>query len=265
MIYPTLLAVLVGCGPTPTSIELSSPVDALKEGSALQLQASVLDAEGQPIPDATLAWEVAPPEAARLEGDSLQLLKEGTATLVAQTGDLRQEFALTIHSPLVGEYERKTQPLKGMRIKVQPHGKGLVAEITRAPSDDEDSRAWDLEDRLSNVDPSSRKKLERNKQLMAYLKLIIAKENRCRAEAFAPGLHKLREFDRTGPSEWEARSLGSDPTETDPEVQKCEDYDLQFRSTMVVELRPDGALEVRDIASADASTGARQRWEPVEP
>ncbi|MCP4805999.1 MAG: hypothetical protein GY913_34575 [Proteobacteria bacterium] len=261
----TLLALtLTACGPQPASVTIQGLDQAPKEGDRIELSAQVLDGAGAELADQEIAWAVTPTEAAQLDGQTLVVSAEGPLSVTASVGEVLSTVDVVVQAAIVGEYERETYPLKGMRLRIGDRGGDLVAEITRPPNDDDEARAWSNERRVAALDAKQKKALDRNRTLQDYVAALDTKSVRCNAEYFAVGLHKLRDFKRVGDTEWEAQSLGSGEVEVKPDVEACEKAEMSFDSTMVISLQPDGSLEIRDIASADESTGARQRWVAVE-
>jgi hypothetical protein len=108
----------VDAAPPVVTGEITGVPDTMRELETITLSASV--------PNAT--WQVSSPRVARVDGAKLTALHAGTVVVSAYAGE--QSFAskeLEVRPVLDGEWERETEPYKGLRMSI-PSGR-----ITRVP------------------------------------------------------------------------------------------------------------------------------------
>lgn len=97
-----LLALFVGCAPTPASIKFDgdATVSVNKLDQVDVLKATVLDAEGKAIePQPTLTWAVTPDSVAKLEGTKVTPVANGEATVTAAIGEIKNTYAFVVALP----------------------------------------------------------------------------------------------------------------------------------------------------------------------
>lgn len=97
-----LLALFVGCAPTPASIKFDG--DAKVTVHTLDKvdvsKATVLDAEGKAIePQPTLTWTVGPDTVAKLEGTQVAPVGNGEATVTAAIGEVKSNYTFVVALP----------------------------------------------------------------------------------------------------------------------------------------------------------------------
>lgn len=97
-----LLALFVGCAPTPASIKFDGDakvtVNTLDKVDALK--ATVLDAEGKAIePQPALTWTVSPDTVAKLEGTQVAPVANGEATVTAAVGEVKANYTFVVALP----------------------------------------------------------------------------------------------------------------------------------------------------------------------
>lgn len=97
-----LLALFVGCAPTPASIKFDgdAKVSVHKLDQVDVLKATVLDAEGKAIePQPTLTWTVSPDSVAKLEGAKVTPIANGEATVAAAIGEVKGQYTFVVALP----------------------------------------------------------------------------------------------------------------------------------------------------------------------
>lgn len=97
-----LLALFVGCAPTPASIKFDgdATVSVNKLDQVDVLKATVLDAEGKAIePQPALTWTVTPDSVAKLEGAKVTPVANGEATVTAAVGEVKNKYAFIVALP----------------------------------------------------------------------------------------------------------------------------------------------------------------------
>jgi hypothetical protein len=97
-----LLALLVGCAPTPASIKFDgdAKVTVHKLDQVDYLKATVLDAEGKAIePQPALSWTVTPDTVAKLEGMKVAPVANGEATVTAAVGEVKANYTFVVALP----------------------------------------------------------------------------------------------------------------------------------------------------------------------
>ena len=84
----------------PTEVSLSfADVTMAAEGQTLQLTATVLDQNGDPIPDAPVAWESDDPAIVTVSGTGLLIAQgPGTAEVTATAGEFTDAAAVIVQS-----------------------------------------------------------------------------------------------------------------------------------------------------------------------
>ena len=86
---------------TPRTVQVE-PERALLTafGETLQLAATVLDGNGQPVADASVTWQSSNPEVAAVSDAGLvTAVANGTATITAHSGDLSGSSEISVHGP----------------------------------------------------------------------------------------------------------------------------------------------------------------------
>ncbi|MDP2305230.1 MAG: Ig-like domain-containing protein [Pseudomonadota bacterium] len=97
-----LLALFVGCAPTPASIKFDgdAKVSVHKLDQVGVLKATVLDADGKAIePQPALAWTVTPDSVAKLEGAKVTPIANGEATVAASVGTVKAQYTFVVALP----------------------------------------------------------------------------------------------------------------------------------------------------------------------
>ena len=97
-----LLALLVGCAPTPASIKFDGePVVTVHTLDAIATAgATVLDAEGKAIdPQPKLTWTASPNEAGKIEGDKVTPAANGDITVEAAVGEVKGSYKIHVALP----------------------------------------------------------------------------------------------------------------------------------------------------------------------
>ncbi len=97
-----LLALFVGCAPTPASIKFDgdAKVTVNKLDQVDALKATVLDADGKAIePQPTLSWSVTPDSVAKLEGMKIAPVANGEATVAAAIGEIKASYTFVVALP----------------------------------------------------------------------------------------------------------------------------------------------------------------------
>ncbi|MDP2317687.1 MAG: Ig-like domain-containing protein [Pseudomonadota bacterium] len=97
-----LLALFVGCAPTPASIKFDgdAKVSVNKLDQVDVLKATVLDAEGKAIePQPALTWTVSPDSVAKLEGAKVTPIANGEATVTAAVGEVKNKYTFVVALP----------------------------------------------------------------------------------------------------------------------------------------------------------------------
>jgi hypothetical protein len=97
-----LLALFVGCAPTPASIKFDgdAKVTVHKLDQVDVLKATVLDADGKAIePQPSLTWSVGPDTVAKLEGAKVAPIGNGDATVTAAVGEVKANYTFTVALP----------------------------------------------------------------------------------------------------------------------------------------------------------------------
>ena len=97
-----LLALFVGCAPTPASIKFDgdAKVTVHKLDQVDALKATVLDAEGKAIePQPELTWTVTPATVAKLEGKKVAPVANGEATVAAAVGEVKAQYTFVVALP----------------------------------------------------------------------------------------------------------------------------------------------------------------------
>jgi hypothetical protein len=102
--YALLIPLLIGCGPTPSSIDIQAePVVTVHSLEQVALPtAKVLAADKTVIePAPQIKWEVLPPEVAKLnaDGKSIAIVGEGKATVKATVGAVSNKYELVVSLP----------------------------------------------------------------------------------------------------------------------------------------------------------------------
>lgn len=97
-----LLALLVGCAPTPASIKFDgdAKVTVHKLDAVAVNKATVLDAEGKAIdPQPALTWTVTPDSVAKLDGTNVAPVANGEATVTAAVGEVKGTYTFVVALP----------------------------------------------------------------------------------------------------------------------------------------------------------------------
>lgn len=97
-----LLAILVGCAPTPSSVKFDGEqVVTVHTVDAVDVaKATVLDKDGNAIePQPTLTWSVNPPAVAALEGTKVKPVANGEATVEAKIGEVVGSYKFVVALP----------------------------------------------------------------------------------------------------------------------------------------------------------------------
>lgn len=97
-----LLALFVGCAPTPASIKFDgdAKVTVNKLEQVDVLKATVLDADGKAIePQPALTWSVTPDTVAKLEGAKVAPVANGEATVTAAVGEVKANYTFVVALP----------------------------------------------------------------------------------------------------------------------------------------------------------------------
>lgn len=97
-----LLALFVGCAPTPASIKFDgdAKVTVNKLDQVDYLKATVLDADGKAIePQPALSWSVTPDSVAKLEGMKIAPVANGEATVAAAVGEIKASYTFVVALP----------------------------------------------------------------------------------------------------------------------------------------------------------------------
>jgi peptidyl-tRNA hydrolase len=97
-----LLALFVGCAPTPASIKFDgdAKVTVHKLDQVEVNKATVLDAEGKALePQPALTWTVGPDTVAKLEGTKVAPVGNGEATVTAAVGEVKANYTFVVALP----------------------------------------------------------------------------------------------------------------------------------------------------------------------
>lgn len=97
-----LLALLVGCAPTPASIKFDgdAKVTVHKLDAVDVNKATVLDADGKAIdPQPPLTWAVTPDSVAKLDGTKVTPVANGEATVTASVGEVKGTYTFAVALP----------------------------------------------------------------------------------------------------------------------------------------------------------------------
>ncbi|MBN1336485.1 MAG: Ig-like domain-containing protein [Deltaproteobacteria bacterium] len=102
--YALLIPLLIGCGPTPSSIDIQAePVVKVHSLEQVAIPpVKVLAADKTVIePPPQIKWEVLPPEVAKLnaDGKSIAIVGEGKATVKATVGAISNKYELVVALP----------------------------------------------------------------------------------------------------------------------------------------------------------------------
>jgi uncharacterized protein YjdB len=136
---------LIGCAPTPSSIEITpSDVVVNSVDEAPALAARVLDDKGQEIPDVKAAWSSSAPEVAEIDAatGALTIKVSGKAEITAAVGEVKSTVAVTValYKSLKAEAEALTLKIGEVKpIAVQildDKDQPVEGEITWATADE---------------------------------------------------------------------------------------------------------------------------------
>jgi hypothetical protein len=120
-----------------TRLAMDGIPDEVREGEAVHLSASFEDESGVKSPAANVSWSVVPPEAGRIEQSKLVPLGEGSLEIVGVAkeprGEGRCSRTVRVRSALLGEWERQSEPYKGLRISIQSGADGMKGVVTTPP------------------------------------------------------------------------------------------------------------------------------------
>jgi hypothetical protein len=260
--FGVLCLILTACGADPADVTIGGLDGVVKQGDSRALTAEVKDADGAVMADVELVWTL---DGNPLTGNTVTFSDEGSHTLKVSAGPVSAQVALAVASPLTGEWERQSHPLKGMKMRIGARGEGLAAEITLAPPADDEARAWDLETSLARMTKEQKTLIDRSAEAREFVNAISEKAVRCNGFYFAEGLLKFKDISRIDGERWEAKSLHRGGVINDPDVAACEATEMSHDSTMEFVLSEDGSLSIQDIANADEATGSRQQWSYVGP
>ena len=248
----TCLAFLMGCSAVPASISVTGLPASVPEGTAIPVAVSALDQSGTLLPAVDVAWSVTPEGGASRAGSVVSFPKEGTVDFLWTAGEVSKRQQVVVLSPLIGEYERESQPLKGMRMRFRTLGGRVVAEITKPPEISDESTKWITDTLLASVKAPAAEKLH-------YARKVLE----CRAERWAVGVNKLDGVRRMETGTWVAQGQ---PTNTPGAVipgKPCPKEGAPTYMTTTIEREADGILVVMVPTIMDETLGAKQRWKPV--
>jgi hypothetical protein len=159
-------------------------------------------------------------------------------TITARSGAARASKKLTVLSPIAGSWERKSQPLKGMRIKIEAYGDAMVGTITRPPPADAENAAH----------------YASQPGFTAQYGRDLAE---CAQKGWSTGLQKLKDIKRVGDKKWSALGLTKDVREN----YRCIDRPGGSSRIELVSVGPD-TLELADTTT-HSGYGALQTWARV--
>ena len=108
-------AVALACTPKPASITITGPITC-REGTTVQVSAQVKDGKGRVLP-LPIAWTLDPPAAGKLERTNLACLAEGVLSVRATAG-VSATHKISIASPLIGTWIRRSDHYAGMRLRI---------------------------------------------------------------------------------------------------------------------------------------------------
>lgn len=248
----TCLAFLMGCSAVPASISVTGLPASVPEGTAIPVAVSALDQSGTLLPAVDVAWSVTPEGGASRAGSVVSFPKEGTVDFLWTAGEVSKRQQVVVLSPLIGEYERESQPNKGMRMRFRTLGGRVVAEITQPPEISDESTKWISDTFFASVKAPAAEKLNYARKL-----------TECRAERWAVGLRKLDDVRRLETDTWEAQVLSI--AESVPSIpgKPCPKKGDSSYKTATIRREPTGVLVFAMTTSADETMGAKQRWKPV--
>jgi hypothetical protein len=212
------------------------------------VHAVAVDAQGEPLPDKVVTFQFTPEDAVTHSGDALTFTKEGPVVFSWHVGEIVRTVTIEVVSPLLGEFERTSQPSKGMRVKIRRLGDELVGEISRVALADEEAITWTVENVFGEI-----------KAPAAEKRRYAEKRAQCFSEAFAVGLRKMQGITRLEADTWEAESLSLEQLSAPTPGQPCPRVKSEYGKMTIVR-EADGTLGLADIKSADAASGAKQRW-----
>ena len=248
----TCLAFLMGCSAVPASISVTGLPASVPEGTAIPVAVSALDRSGTVLPTVDVTWTVTPEGGASRAGNVVSFPKEGTVEFLWTAGEVSKRQQVVVLSPLIGEYERESQPSKGMRMRFRTLGGRVVAEITQPPEISDESTKWISDTFFASVKAPAAEKLK-------YARKVLE----CRAERWAVGLRKLDDVRRMETGTWEAQSLTVTTSGAYIPGKPCPKEGAPSYMTTTIEREPDGVLVFAMTTSADEKMGAKQRWKPV--
>lgn len=243
----------MGCSSVPADIRVSGLPLSIPEGTATPVEVSALDKKGTALPAVDVAWTVTPEGGASRAGEIVSFLKEGIVEFRWTTEGISRIQQVVVLSPLIGEYERESQPAKGMRIRFRNLDDRVIAEITRPPTVNEESAKWHNDQYYESwILPAAEKQKRAQKSL------------ECLAGDWAVGLRKMDDVRRLKADTWEAQSLTQQGAVTDGPGATCskEGRPHSYAST-TIKREADGTLVVVVPTITDESRGAKQRWKPV--
>jgi hypothetical protein len=253
---------LTACGADPADVTIRGLDGVVKQGDSRVLTAEVKDADGALMADVELAWTL---DSEPLADNTAIFSDEGSHIVRVTAGRASAQVVLAVASPLTGEWERQSQPLRGMKMRIGARGETLAAEITLAPPANDEARAWRLENTLSLMTKEQKALIDRDATVRKFVNAMAEKGARCNGEYFAKGLLKFKDISRIDADRWEATSLRRGPVTNDPDVAACEATEMLHDSTTEFVLSKDGSMSIQDIANADEAAGSRQLWAYVGP
>ena len=145
---------------------------------------------------------------------------------------------------MLGEFERDTPPLKGMRIRIRNLGGALVGEISKGPDVGAAAVTAMVEfwSNRQDISPDA-----------------IPKIVECSGEHFGVGLRKLNNIRRLDAGTWETESLTLVPAALLNLDKPCPGATASWGKGTLAR-SADGSFVYQDIASTDRSVGAKQHW-----
>jgi hypothetical protein len=235
--------VMIACGPSPASIELNGLPDAPVEGQSATVTAVVKDKEDNPIEEIDVAWKFEPQDSLQHVGNQLTFSKEGAASIQMTVGDLQVSKDISIGSPLVGVWQRTTQPFKGMEVEFKYLGPKLIGEIKTAPPINDEATQWRVETFFSDV--------------KGY-------KNICFSGWFGSGLRKWEDINRLDNTIWEVKSLAAQPPKEGIHPDKPCPAPIMDYNKMVVTMASPDTLSLRDQKNIDVNSGTSQTWTRIK-
>lgn len=130
--------------PTVTSIETSTTSFAINPGTTKTITAYVKDQKGRIMLDQNITWTSSNPDVATVDGGKVSSVKNGSATIVAAVGDVKEEIQVTVATlapksiTISGDnsvYETYTAQLSAL-VRDQFNQEMLGAKVTWTSSDE---------------------------------------------------------------------------------------------------------------------------------